>query len=66
MEPVFGARHATRVHWQSATFSVPSLIGYLFPLRLAYTVGVMVTLVIAGTGAYVLGRYSGLASLPVP
>jgi uncharacterized membrane protein len=43
-------------NWQSATFSVPSLVGYLFPLRDAFTVGVVVTLVIAGTGGYVLGR----------
>jgi hypothetical protein len=43
-------------NWQSAVFSVPSLVGYLVPLRSAYTVGVFVTLVIAGTGAYVLGR----------
>jgi len=43
-------------NWQSATFSVPSLLGYLFPLRLAYTVQVLTTLVIAGTGVYVLGR----------
>jgi hypothetical protein len=43
-------------NWQSAPLSVPSLIGYLFPLRLAYTAQVLVTQVIAGTGAYVLGR----------
>ena len=43
-------------NWQSAVFSVPSLVGYLVPLRSAYTVGVFVTLVIAGFGAYVLGR----------
>ena len=43
-------------NWQSATFSVPALVGYLAPLHLDYTVQVAVTLVIAGTGAYVLGR----------
>jgi hypothetical protein len=43
-------------NWQSAPLSLPSLIGYLFPLRLAYTAQVLVTQVIAGTGAYVLGR----------
>ena len=43
-------------NWQSAVFSLPNLIGYLFPLRLMYTVQVMATLFIAGTGAYVLGR----------
>ena len=43
-------------NWQSAAFAPPTLISYLAPLRLAYTVQVLVTLVIAGTGAYVLGR----------
>jgi len=43
-------------NWQSAAFSVPSLLGYLAPLHLAYTVQVLTTLVIAGTGVYVLCR----------
>jgi len=43
-------------NWQSAAFAPPTVISYLAPLRLAYTVQVLVTLVIAGTGAYVLGR----------
>jgi hypothetical protein len=43
-------------NWQSATFSVPTLISYLVPVRLAFTVQVLVTLVTAGTGAYVLAR----------
>ena len=50
-------------NWQSAVFSVPSLVGYLVPLRDAYTVGVFVTLVIAGTGAYALGRTLRLGML---
>jgi hypothetical protein len=43
-------------NWQSATFSLPNLIGYLFPVRLDFTVQVLITLVIGGTGAYVLAR----------
>ena len=43
-------------NWQAASFGVPSLVGYLLPLRFAYTAGVVLTLVIAGTGAYVLAR----------
>ncbi len=43
-------------NWQSATFSLPALVGYLFPLRLSYTVQVVLTPVIAGTGVYVFGR----------
>jgi hypothetical protein len=43
-------------NWQSAVFSLPNLVGYLFPLRLAYTAQVLTTLVVAGSGAYVLAR----------
>ena len=43
-------------NWQSASFGLPSLVGYLLPLRLAVTAGVVVTLLVAGSGAYVLGR----------
>ena len=50
-------------NWQTAAFSVPSLIGYLFPLHLAFTVQVVVTLVIAGAGVYVLGRVMRLGTL---
>src|ERR1039457_2074019 len=49
--------------WLSAPFSVQALVGYLFPLDLAYTVQIVVTLVIAGTGVYVLGRMLGLGVL---
>jgi hypothetical protein len=45
--------------WQSASFGVPSLIGYLFPLTWAFTVQVVVTLFIAGSGVYALGRVLG-------
>ena len=43
-------------NWQSASFSVPSLIGILAPLNWAFTVQVVVTLIISGSGAYALGR----------
>jgi hypothetical protein len=49
--------------WQAAAASVPSLVGYLFPLNLSITVQVVVTLVVAGTGVYVLGRVLGLGTL---
>ena len=48
-------------NWQSATFSVPALLGYLVPLRLDFTVQMLATLVIAGTGVYVLGRVMRLS-----
>jgi len=50
-------------NWQSATFSVPALLGYLAPMRLAYTVQVFASLFIAGTGVYVLGRVLRLGVL---
>ena len=43
-------------NWQSAPFSLPALVGYLAPERWAFTVGAVVNIVVAGTGAYVLGR----------
>ena len=43
-------------NWQSATFSLPALIGYLVPAQFSYTVTVIVTMIVAGTGAYFLGR----------
>ncbi len=50
-------------NWESAPLSLPVLFGYLFPVRLAYTVQVIVTVVIAGTGVYVLGRLFRLGIL---
>jgi hypothetical protein len=43
-------------NWQSAPFGLPALVGYMFPLRYAYTVGLIVILFTAGSGAYVFGR----------
>lgn len=50
-------------NWQSATFSVPALFGYLAPQRLDYTVQLIVTMVVSGTGVYVLGRVLRLGPL---
>jgi hypothetical protein len=54
--PYSGLGMPLAFNWQSAPFSVPSLLGYLFPLRLAYTVQLVSTLAIAGSGAYVFAR----------
>ena len=43
-------------NWQSGAFSLPSLLGYIAPLAQAYTVAVLVKVVLAGTGVYVLCR----------
>lgn len=50
-------------NWQAASFSLPALVGYLVPVRLAFTVQVLMTLVIGGTGMYVLGRVMRLGVL---
>ena len=50
-------------NWESAPLGFSSLIGYLFPVRLAYTVQVLVTIVVAGTGVYVLGKVLRLGML---
>jgi hypothetical protein len=50
-------------NWQSATFALPTLVGYLVPLQYAYDAGIFVTLFVAGTGAYVLARVLGLRVL---
>ena len=54
--PLSGLGLPLAFNWQSAVFSLPTVAGYLVPLRLSYTVQVLVTLVVAGTGAYALGR----------
>jgi hypothetical protein len=43
-------------NWQSGAFSLPVVVSYAFPLHLAYTAQIVLTMVIAGTGAYVLAR----------
>jgi hypothetical protein len=50
-------------NWESAPLSLPVLIGYLFPVQLAYTVQLVVTVVTAGTGVYVLGKVLRLGIL---
>jgi len=50
-------------NWQSAPLSLPSLVGYLFPLRLAFTEQIVMTLLVAGSGVYALARVLGLGVL---
>ena len=51
-------------NWQSGVFSLPAIIGYLVPLSLAYTTRIIVTIVVAGVGSYILGRVLKLSALP--
>jgi len=50
-------------NWQSGAFSLQAAFGYLFPVHLAYTVQAVVTLMVAGSGAYVFGRVLRLGTL---
>jgi hypothetical protein len=50
-------------NWQSAPFGLPALVGYVFPLQYAYTVGILFTVAVTGTGGYFLGRVLGLGAL---
>jgi len=50
-------------NWQSAPLSVTSLVGYLLPEHWAYPASVLLSAMIAGTGAYVFGRVLRLGVL---
>lgn len=51
-------------NFQSAPFSVPVAVGYALPLGTAHTASIVVELVLAGTGTYVLCRMLRLGVLP--
>jgi hypothetical protein len=55
-DPFSGLGLPLAFNWQSGAFSLPVAIGYLFPIHIAYTVQIVVTVVVAGTGAYVFAR----------
>lgn len=44
------------LNFESTPLALPTLIGYLAPLALSFTVTVLVKLLIAGTGAYLVAR----------
>jgi hypothetical protein len=50
-------------NWQSSVFSLPTLLSYAFPVRYAFTVIVLVRLMLAGTGLYTLCRVLGVGPL---
>ncbi len=50
-------------NWESAPFSLPVVIGYLVPENLSFTAQLVVTLFIAGTGVYALGKVLRLSVL---
>ncbi len=61
--PYNGVGMPLAFNWQSAPFGVPNLVSYLVPLQYAYTVSVLVMLMISGAGAYLFGRVLGLGVL---
>jgi hypothetical protein len=58
--PYSGLGMPLAFNWQTAPFALPALVGYLAPVRDAFTVGVATNIVVAGTGAYLLGRVLGM------
>ncbi len=44
---------------QSAAFSLPSLVAYAFPLRVAYGISVLAKILLAGSGCYACARVLG-------
>src|SRR5579875_176714 len=51
------------LNFESAVLSLPDLVSYAVPLRFAFLTAVLVKMVIAGTGAYLLARVVGLRPL---
>lgn len=51
-------------NFESSVLSLPDLISYLFPLRMAFLVAVMVKVILAGTGVYLLCRALSLSEIP--
>ena len=61
--PLNGLGLPLAFNWQSGVLSLPSMIGYLVPLKLAYTTSVLLTVAVAGSGAYVFARVLRLGVL---
>ena len=52
------------LNFESAPFALPTLIGYIFPLSVSFLITVLMKLLIAGTGVYLLLRYLRVGILP--
>jgi len=51
-------------NWESAPFSLPTLVSYLVPVRFAFDAAMVVKLTLAGSGTFVLCRVLGTTVLP--
>ena len=61
--PYAGDGMPLMLNFEAASFSLPTLVGYLFPLSTSFLVGVAVTLLVAGTGTYTAARLAGIGPL---
>lgn len=61
--PYSGTGMPQLLNFESAVFALPTLVGYLFPLSLAFLVTIGMKLLIAGSGAYVFSRLLGARPL---
>ena len=50
-------------NWQSSAFSLPTVLGYLVPLKASFTVSVVAVVLFAGLGTYFCGRCIGVSRL---
>ena len=62
-DPFSGLGLPLAFNWQSGALSLPTVIGYAFPLHISYTVQIIVTVIVAGSGAYVLARVLHVGAL---
>jgi len=51
-------------NFESSVLSLPALVSYLFPLRMAFLVAVAVKVVLAGTGVYFFSRSLSISPIP--
>lgn len=61
--PYSGEGMPLALDFSSATFSLPTIVSFAFPVQAGLLVSVLVKLLIAGTGAYLFGRVIGLSRL---
>ena len=51
------------LNFESTPLSLPTLVGYLFPMGTSFLVGIAITLLIAGSGTYTAARLAGVGPI---
>jgi hypothetical protein len=51
------------LNFESTSFALPTLVGYLFPMGTSFLVGIAITLLIAGSGTYTAARVAGVGPI---